>query len=40
MRKGVINPSPLISARYPLADAEKAFVHASTPGVMKVLVLP
>jgi len=36
----VLNPSPLISARYPLADAEKAFAHAATPGVMKVLVTP
>lgn len=38
--KGVINPSPLVTARYPLADAEKAFAHAATPGTMKVVVLP
>lgn len=38
--KGVINPSPLVAARYSLAEAERAFAHAATPGVMKVLVLP
>ncbi|HRI64885.1 MAG TPA: alcohol dehydrogenase catalytic domain-containing protein [Polyangium sp.] len=40
LSKGVINPSPLIAARYSLADAEKAFAHAATPGVMKVVVVP
>jgi threonine dehydrogenase-like Zn-dependent dehydrogenase len=38
--KGVIDPSPLVSARYPLADAEQAFAHAATPGTMKILVVP
>jgi threonine dehydrogenase-like Zn-dependent dehydrogenase len=38
--KGVINPSPLVAARYSLAEAERAFAHAATPGVMKVLVSP
>ena len=40
LRKGVINPSPLVTARYSLAEAERAFAHAATPGVMKVLVVP
>jgi len=38
--KGVIDPTPLISATYPLSEAERAFVHANTPGVMKVVVVP
>lgn len=38
LSRGTLDPSPLISARYPLADAERAFAHAATPGVMKVLV--
>jgi threonine dehydrogenase-like Zn-dependent dehydrogenase len=40
LSKGVLNPSPLITARFPLADAERAFVQAATPGTMKVLVVP
>jgi threonine dehydrogenase-like Zn-dependent dehydrogenase len=40
LSKGTINPSPLITARYSLAEAEQAFAHAATPGVMKVLVTP
>jgi len=40
LSKGVLNPSPLITARFPLADAERAFAQAATPGTMKVLVVP
>ncbi|MBK9261617.1 MAG: alcohol dehydrogenase catalytic domain-containing protein [Polyangiaceae bacterium] len=40
LSKGVIDPTPLIAAKYPLADAERAFAHAGTPGVMKVMVVP
>lgn len=40
LSRGAINPSPLIAARYALADAERAFAHAATPGIMKVLVTP
>ncbi len=40
LARGAINPSPLIATRYALADAERAFAHAATPGVMKVLVTP
>jgi len=40
LSKGAINPSPLVAARYSIGEAERAFAHASAPGVMKVLVLP
>jgi 2-desacetyl-2-hydroxyethyl bacteriochlorophyllide A dehydrogenase len=40
LSKGVLNPSPLITSRYALGDAERAFAHAATPGTMKVLVVP
>lgn len=40
LSRGVLNPSPLITARYPLVDAEQAFAQAATPGTMKVLVVP
>ena len=40
LARGTIDPRPLISARYPLADAERAFSRAAEPGVLKVLVLP
>ncbi|HEY6879393.1 MAG TPA: alcohol dehydrogenase catalytic domain-containing protein [Polyangiales bacterium] len=33
-----LDPTPLIAARYPLADAEQAFAHAATRGTLKVLV--
>lgn len=33
-----IKVTPLISARYPLAEAAVAFEHASQPGVLKVLL--
>jgi len=40
LARGVVDPRPLIAARYPLADAERAFEHAARPGALKVLVLP
>lgn len=40
LARGVIDPRPLISARYPLSEAERAFERAKEPGVLKVLVLP
>ncbi|MDC3955950.1 alcohol dehydrogenase catalytic domain-containing protein [Polyangium jinanense] len=40
LARGVVDPRPLISARYPLADAARAFQRAAEPGVLKVLVLP
>lgn len=35
-----VDPLPLISARYPLAQGMQAFEHAAQPGVLKVLLLP
>jgi threonine dehydrogenase-like Zn-dependent dehydrogenase len=32
------DPTPLIGARYPLAEAERAFAHASQRGTLKVVV--
>ncbi len=40
MALGLLDPRPLITACYPLDEAETAFVRASTPGVLKVLVRP
>ncbi|HVK63483.1 MAG TPA: alcohol dehydrogenase catalytic domain-containing protein [Polyangium sp.] len=40
LARGVVDPRPLLSARYPLADAARAFARAAEPGVLKVLVLP
>lgn len=37
---GRIDPRPLIAARYPLAEADRALEHAARPGVLKVLVEP
>lgn len=33
-----IDPTPLIAARYPLAEADRALFHASQRGVLKVLI--
>jgi threonine dehydrogenase-like Zn-dependent dehydrogenase len=33
-----VDPTPLIAARYPLAQADEALEHAAQPGVLKVLV--
>jgi len=40
LARGLVDPRPLLAARYPLADAERAFRHAAEPGVLKVLVVP
>jgi threonine dehydrogenase-like Zn-dependent dehydrogenase len=40
LARGLVDPRPLVSARYPLADAERAFHRAAEPGVLKVLVVP
>jgi threonine dehydrogenase-like Zn-dependent dehydrogenase len=33
-----LDPTPLVAARYPLAQADRALEHAALPGVLKVLV--
>jgi threonine dehydrogenase-like Zn-dependent dehydrogenase len=38
LARGVVDPRPLVEARYPLADAVAAFGHAARPGTLKVLV--
>jgi threonine dehydrogenase-like Zn-dependent dehydrogenase len=38
LQQGLIDPSPLVDARYPLADAVAALHRAAAPGVMKVLI--
>jgi threonine dehydrogenase-like Zn-dependent dehydrogenase len=38
LTEGSIDPRPMISARYPLEEAEKALRRAAEPGVLKVLV--
>jgi alcohol dehydrogenase len=40
LEKGLVNPTPLISARYALPDGPAAFEHAVQPGVLKVLLQP
>lgn len=40
MALGLLDPQPLITACYPLDEAEAAFERASAPGVLKVLVRP
>jgi threonine dehydrogenase-like Zn-dependent dehydrogenase len=38
LARGVVDPAPLVDARYDLADVVQAFEHAARPGVLKVLV--
>ena len=38
LAEGRVDPRPLIEARYPLADAVRAFEHAARPATLKVLV--
>jgi 2-desacetyl-2-hydroxyethyl bacteriochlorophyllide A dehydrogenase len=38
LESGKIEPRPLISARYPLVEAEKAIQHAGLPGALKILL--
>jgi threonine dehydrogenase-like Zn-dependent dehydrogenase len=40
LESGLVDPAPLITARYALADGEAAFVRAVEPGVLKVLLKP
>jgi threonine dehydrogenase-like Zn-dependent dehydrogenase len=40
LRAGKVDPRPLITRTYPLADAQKAIRFAQQPGVMKVLLKP
>lgn len=37
---GLVDPRPMIEARYPLADAEQALARAAQPGTLKVLLIP
>jgi threonine dehydrogenase-like Zn-dependent dehydrogenase len=38
LAQGAVDPSPLVEARYPLAEALAAFDHAARPGALKVLI--
>ncbi len=38
MSRGEVDPTPLIDARYPLAQAEAAMAHAARRGTLKVLL--
>jgi threonine dehydrogenase-like Zn-dependent dehydrogenase len=40
LESGLVDPTPLISARYALSDGEAAFACAVEPGVLKVLLKP
>jgi len=40
LRTSKIDPRPLITCTFPLADAQKAMAFAQQPGVMKVLIKP
>ena len=40
LEQGRVDPRPLISERFALEDAERAFARAGEPGVIKVLVDP
>jgi len=38
LARGAVDPTPLVAARYPLAQADRALERAARPGVLKVLV--
>ncbi len=38
LAQGAVDPTPLVTARYPLAQADRALAHAGRPGVLKVVV--
>jgi threonine dehydrogenase-like Zn-dependent dehydrogenase len=38
LESGKVEPRPLITARYPLEEAERAIQHAGQPGALKVLL--
>jgi threonine dehydrogenase-like Zn-dependent dehydrogenase len=40
LRSGEVDPTPLITRTFPLAEAHKAIAFAQQPGVMKVLLRP
>lgn len=40
LEAGLVDPRPLIEARYPLAEADRALAHAAQPGALKVLLTP
>ena len=40
LRSGKVDPTPLVTKTFPLADAPKAIQFAQKPGVMKVLLKP
>ena len=40
LRSARIDPTPLITRTFPLADAQKAIAFAQEPGRMKVLLVP
>jgi alcohol dehydrogenase len=40
LHSGEVDPTPLITRTFPLAQAQKAIVFAQKPGVMKVLLKP
>lgn len=40
LEAGLVDPRPLIEARYPLSEAARALAHAARPGALKVLIEP
>ncbi len=40
LEKSLVDPIPLIEARYPLNKGDRAFEHANKPGALKVLLHP
>jgi threonine dehydrogenase-like Zn-dependent dehydrogenase len=38
LTEGLVDPRPLVEARYPLAEAVVAFEHAARPGALKILI--
>jgi threonine dehydrogenase-like Zn-dependent dehydrogenase len=38
LAQGLVDPRPLIDARFPLGDGEAALTHAAMPGTLKVLL--
>ncbi len=40
LKSGRIDPAAMVSARFPLTDAARAFAHAAKKGVLKVLLYP
>jgi threonine dehydrogenase-like Zn-dependent dehydrogenase len=40
LRSGKVDPTPLITRTFPLADTQRAIAFAQQPGVMKVLLKP